>query len=34
MSKTYFNFEQQIASKDLMEAISTPLGIGPFCGFG
>ena len=34
MSKTYFNYEQQIASKDLVEAISTPKGIGPFCGFG
>lgn len=34
MNKTYFNFEQQIASKELVEAISTPHGIGPFCGFG
>lgn len=32
--KTYFNFEQKIASKDLVEAISLPHGIGPFCGFG
>lgn len=34
MNKTYFNFEQQIASKSLVEAISIPHGIGPFCGFG
>ena len=34
MNKTYFNFEQQMASKDLVEAISIPHGIGPFCGFG
>lgn len=34
MNKTYFNFEQQLSSKDLVEAISTPKGIGPFCGFG
>lgn len=34
MNKTYFDFEQQLSSKDLVEAISTPKGIGPFCGFG
>lgn len=32
--KTYFNYEQNIGSKSLVEAISTPKGIGPFCGFG
>lgn len=34
MNKTYFNFEQPITSKSLVEAISIPHGIGPFCGFG
>ena len=31
---TYFNYEQNIGSKSLVEAISSPKGIGPFCGFG
>lgn len=31
---TYFNYEQNIGSKSLVEAISSPRGIGPFCGFG
>lgn len=32
--ETYFNYEQALSSKKLMEAISIPHGIGPFCGFG
>lgn len=31
--ETYFNYEQALSSKKLMEAISIPHGIGPFCGF-
>ena len=31
---TYFNYEQNMGSKALVEAISSPKGIGPFCGFG
>lgn len=31
---TYFNYEQGLGSKALVEAISSPKGIGPFCGFG
>lgn len=32
--KTYFNYEGQINSKDVAEAIAFPIGIGPFMGFG
>ena len=32
--KTYFNYEDIIRSKDAGEAIASPVGIGPFCGFG
>lgn len=31
--ETYFNYEQALTSKKLVEAISIPHGIGPFCGF-
>lgn len=31
--ETYFNYEQALSSKKLMEAISIPHGVGPFCGF-
>lgn len=32
--KTYFNYEAEIKSKDAAEAIASPIGLGPFCGFG
>lgn len=32
--KTYFNYEGQIGSKEVAEAIAFPIGIGPFMGFG
>ncbi len=32
--KTYFNYESIIKSKEAAEAIASPLGVGPFCGFG
>lgn len=32
--KTYFNYESSIKSKDAAEAIASPIGLGPFCGFG
>ncbi len=32
--KNYFNYEAQIKSKEASEAIASPVGIGPFCGFG
>lgn len=32
--KTYFNYEGQINSKDVAEAIAFPIGLGPFMGFG
>lgn len=32
--KTYFNYEAEIKSKDTAEAIASPIGLGPFCGFG
>lgn len=32
--KTYFNYEGQINSKEVAEAIAFPIGIGPFMGFG
>lgn len=32
--KTYFNYEAQIKSRDAAEAIASPIGLGPFCGFG
>lgn len=32
--KTYFNYESIIKSKDAAEAIASPIGLGPFCGFG
>lgn len=34
MNKTYFNFEEKLQSKGLVEAISLANGFGPFCGFG
>lgn len=32
--KTYFNYESIIRSGEAAEAIASPIGIGPFCGFG
>ena len=32
--KTYFNYESTIRSGEAAEAIASPIGIGPFCGFG
>lgn len=32
--KTYFNYEGQIKSKEVAEAIAFPIGMGPFMGFG
>lgn len=32
--KTYFNYEGQIKSKEVSEAIAFPIGMGPFMGFG
>lgn len=32
--KTYFDYESVIKSKDAVEAIAAPIGVGPFCGFG
>lgn len=32
--KTYFDYESIIKSKDAAEAIASPVGLGPFCGFG
>lgn len=32
--KTYFDYESVIKSKDAVEAIAAPMGVGPFCGFG
>lgn len=32
--KTYFNYEGQINSREVAEAIAFPVGIGPFLGFG
>lgn len=32
--KTYFNYEGQINSREVAEAIAFPIGIGPFLGFG
>lgn len=32
--KTYFKFNGTLSSKDIVEAISSPIGIGPFAGFG
>lgn len=32
--KTYFQYEGIIKSKDVVEGIASPLGVGPFCGFG
>lgn len=34
MDKTYFNYEEKLRSKSLVEAMSLPHGFGPFCGFG
>lgn len=32
--KTYFQYEGIIKSKDVVEGIASPIGVGPFCGFG
>lgn len=32
--KTYFNYESLVSSRGAAEAIASPIGIGPFCGFG
>lgn len=32
--KTYFRYEDIIKSKEAAEAIASPIGLGPFCGFG
>lgn len=32
--KTYFKYGGKLASKDIVEAISSPIGVGPFAGFG
>lgn len=34
MNRIYFNYEEALKSKSLVEAISLENGFGPFCGFG